>query len=101
MEFKVRKVTKAHGEVDFRICLSLSEDEAINAPRIADWEETNLAFHRIQGDAGQRADWVLMQARLLAYWAGVWNEKEQHLAMITRGMQAKQARTSRKKRRRK
>ena len=102
MEFKVRKVTKGNGGVDFRIHLSLSEDEAKNAPRIADWDETNLDFHRTQGDVGQRADWVLMQARLLAYWSDIWNNRDRHKALITQGLIKRESPPpARKKKRRK
>jgi hypothetical protein len=100
MEFKVRKVTKANGGVDFRICLSLSADEAINAPRIADDDNVNLDFHRMKGDVSQRADWVLCWARILAFWAHMWGERESHMPVIAHGMQLRKRR-KRKSRKRK
>lgn len=100
MEFKVRKVTKADGGVDLRICLSLSADEAHNVPRIADWDETNLSLNRATGTVEQRADWVLMQARLLAYWADIWNNRDQNSQLIMQSIQAKEARKPHKRKRR-
>ena len=97
MNFKVRKVTRSNGEVEFRLCLSLSAEEANEIPRIADWDETHMDFHRAQGDVGQRADWVLMQARLVAYWSEILKDKDKHMPMIISGIESRNAK--RKKRR--
>lgn len=99
MRFKARKVTRANGEVDFKFHLSLSGEEANMVPRIADWDATTMDFHRQQGDDEQRADWVLMQARLVAYWSGML--KTMSREQIIRSIQQKSVPKPVKKRRRK
>ena len=100
MRLKARKVTRASGAVEYRMVLELTADEAENAPRIAD-DCLDPHFHRTQGDSAQQADWILMQARLLAFWAGTWEQREQHWRFITQAAQKrrKPAARSRKRRR--
>lgn len=102
MKFKARKVTRANGEVEFRLCLTLSADEAENAPRIADDPSLDLNFHRCQGTEDQKADWVLMWARILAFWAAAWEAREKNQRFITQSVQKRRkpaTRRSRKRRR--
>lgn len=102
MRFKARKVTRANGEVELRLCLSLSADEAENAPRIADDENVTLDVQRLAKgeDVGVYADQVLCWLRILVFWVGIWNEKEKRSGFITRGIQSRKAKQPRKRKRR-
>lgn len=98
MKFKARKVTR-DGEVEFRITLTLTSDEAENAPRISDDSGLDLDFHRYQGDPDRRADWVLMWLRILAFWAAAWEAREQNKRFITQSVQKRRKPAARSRKR--
>lgn len=106
MRFKARKVTRANGEVELRLCLSLSADEAENAPRIAEDETVTLDVHRMaRGESPYvYADQVLCWLRILVFWVGIWSEKEKRSGFIVDSIMKRkgrqQAKKPRKKRRR-
>lgn len=105
MRFKARKVTRPTGEVELRLCLTLSAEEAENAPRIADDPSVTLDVHRMaRGESlGVYADQVLCWLRILVFWVGVWGDKENQSRFITHSILSKKAkqRPPRKRRERK
>lgn len=102
MKFKARKVTRANGEVELRLCLTLSADEAENAPRIADDPNVSVDVHRMA--AGERldvyADQVLCWLRILIFWVASWNDRDRQSGFIVRSIQGKAARQRKPKRKR-
>jgi len=94
MKYKARKVTKENGEVELRLCLTLSAEEAANAPRIADDPNVTVDIHRlgIGEKPDVQADFQITYLRNLVFWASIWNERERNKGFITYSMQAKEAR---------
>lgn len=103
MKFKARKVTRANGEVELRLCLTLSADEAENAPKIADDDQVRVDVHRMA--TGERldvyADQVLCWLRILVFWVAVWNDRENHHSFLVRSQGVRKARQRKPKRERK
>lgn len=102
MKFKARKVTRANGEVELRLCLTLSAEEAEKAPKIADDPGLSVDVHRIA--AGEKlevyADQVLCWLRILVFWVGVWNDRDDRHAFLIRSAQQRKARERKPRRKR-
>lgn len=99
MKFSHRLVRR-NGGVELRFSLLFSEEEAKAIPRIAD--DPNVGFDklRVEGDLWQQVDHYLTYLRILAYWAGIWENRDKHSDLIMRSIRRREAQASRRKRKR-
>ena len=107
MNFTIRKKTRKDGQVELRLCLVMSPEEAEGAVRISDDPNVTAEVHTLSKDQSPyvRLDQVLCWLRVFVFWLGVWADRKANQAFIVHSVQHKQrldkkrARSSRRKKR--